>query len=79
MSAYQDYINNGKRLGLLREKYGVGYTRMRQLVERGRRLSTDTHHWTYGLLTDEELRDLDHIKDWIDFLSKSVGDTYGDA
>ena len=70
MNAYRDYIDNGKKPGLLCEKYGVGYARIWTLIQKGKRLSTPKHHWTYGLLTDEELKDLNHIEDWPEFLAK---------
>lgn len=69
-NAYRDFLDNGKQALMLREKYGVGYARIYTLVEKGRRLSTPVHHWTYGVLTSEELADLNHIKDWPEFLTK---------
>ena len=69
MNAYRDYVDNGKKPGLLCEKYGVGYARIYTLIQKGERLSTPKHHRTYGLLTDEELEDLNHIKDWLEFLA----------
>ena len=72
MSAYRDYLDNGEKGGLLCEKYGVGHARIYTLIQKGRRLSTPYHHWTYGLLTDEELQDLDHIKDWVEFLADNI-------
>ena len=69
MNAYRDYVDNGKKPGLLREKYGVGYARIYTLIQKGERLSTPKYHRTYGLLTNEELEDLNHIKDWLEFLA----------
>jgi len=70
MNAYRDYIDNGKKPGLLCEKYGVGYARIYTLIQKGERLSTPKHHQTYGFLTTEELTDLNYIKDWLEFLTK---------
>lgn len=53
----------------LREKYGVGYTRIRQLYARGERLCTPTHSRGYGILRKEELARLEPLKPFLEELS----------
>jgi hypothetical protein len=80
MSAYMDLRANNNRIAVivegvrtkdLTEKYGVGDVRVRQLASKGERLCNPVHHWTYGLLTKKELRDLNHIGDWLEFLAST--------
>ena len=76
MKAYWDHVDNQNRPHAervdLRKKYGVGYVRLQEILMTGKRLATQNHHWTYGLLTDEELRELSEIKDWVEFLSDNI-------
>lgn len=76
LKAYWDYVDNQNRPRAervdLRKKYGVGYVRLRELVMKGKRLATQNHHWTYGQLTSEELKELSEIKDWVEFLSDNI-------
>lgn len=65
MGAYKDWLENGKRAGALREKYGVGYNRIGQLVRKGERLCTPTRHWSYGTLTKAERDELMPLRDWL--------------
>jgi len=65
MSAYRDSLDPGCTPGLLREKYGVGYTRIRTLIATGKRLCNAKHHWTYGSLVKGERADLLPLKDWL--------------
>lgn len=58
MDAYRDRIEGILTPMEMRKKYGVGPSRMQQLVNRGKRLSGNKHHWTYGLLTSKELVEL---------------------
>ncbi len=70
MSAYRDWLEGGMSPAELRAKYSVGRERMRQLIQKGRRLSTPTRHWSYGTLTSTELRGLAPLKDWLQELSE---------
>jgi hypothetical protein len=75
MSAYCELQESGGRVGPeLKEKYGVGDNRIRQLAMKGWRLCNPLHHWTYGILTDEELKDLAYISDWPKFLTEELND-----
>ena len=76
LNAYWDHMDNRNRPASqredLRKKYGVGHVRLRELILRGKGLASTKHHWTCGLLTAEELKELNEIKDWIEFLSDNM-------
>lgn len=58
MGAYRDWLSGEYTPDMLRKKYGVGYSRVYQLINKGRRLSTPTRHWSYGILHKAELVEL---------------------
>lgn len=72
MSAYMDYLGRKLTPDQMRKKYGVGYSRVRQLIVRGERLCTPNQHWSYGLLTAEERKELMKIRDQIELLSGKI-------
>jgi hypothetical protein len=69
INVYTDITNGKYSPKELREKYGVGYTRIRQLYTKGERLCRPTHHWTYGILLDQELIRLEPLKSFLVELS----------
>lgn len=71
MSVYRDWLENGKRAGLLREKYGVGYSRIGQLVRKGERLCTPTRHWSYGTLHKAELVELTPMRAFLERVAEN--------
>jgi hypothetical protein len=70
MSAYKDWLEGGRSPKELQTKYGVGSARMYQLIHKGERLSTPTQHWSYGTLTDNEMKALAPCKDWLTVLAE---------
>jgi len=66
MSAYRDWLEGGMSPAELRAKYSVGRERMRQLIQKGRRLSTPTRHWSYGTLTSKEARDMQPMREFLE-------------
>lgn len=71
MGAYRDWLSGEYTPDMLRKKYGVGYSRVRQLIKRGKRLCTPTRHWTYGILHKAELVELAPMQE---FLESVAGD-----
>ncbi len=69
INVYTDITDGKYSPKELREKYGVGYTRIRQLYAKGKRLCTPEHHWTYGILLKRELTRLEPLKPFLEELA----------
>lgn len=69
ISVYTDITDGRYSPKELRKKYGVGYTRIRQLYIKGKRLCTPKYHWTYGILLKKELTRLEPLKPFLEELA----------